>query len=158
MAASGIAARNRTGSAPPGSPAADQLYLAHFTVTDAAGRQFFQWERSSRAALGLAGAAAQPLRVWIDDWSAAGGPGGALPVRLRAAMPEAAIDQQLIAGKPQVLQGDRGLSRKGSAPGNASYYYSYTRLPSQGTVRIGAESYAVNGTSWIDREWSTSAL
>jgi len=150
--------------APPSPPArasawaADQLYLAHFTVTDAAGGQFFQWERSSRAALGLAGAAAQPFRVWIEDWSAAGGPGGPLPVRLRAAMPEAAIDLQLIAGKPLVLQGDRGLSRKGSALGNASYYYSYTRLPSQGTVRIGAESYAVNGTSWIDREWSTSAL
>lgn len=150
--------------APPLAPArasawaADQLYLAHFTVTDAAGRQFFQWERSSRAAVGLAGAVAQPFRVWIEDWSAAGDPGGALPVRLRAAMPEAAIDLQLIAGKPLVLQGDRGLSRKGSAPGNASYYYSYTRLPSRGTVRIGAESYAVNGTSWMDREWSTSAL
>jgi predicted secreted hydrolase len=28
-----------------------------------------------------------------------------------------------------VLQGERGLSRKGPEPGNASYYYSFTRMP-----------------------------
>ena len=57
-----------------------------------------------------------------------------------------------------VLQGDRGLSQKNAEPGNASYYYSYTRLPTQGLVRVGDHSFAVSGASWLDREWSTSAL
>jgi predicted secreted hydrolase len=62
------------------------------------------------------------------------------------------------AGKPPVFHGDRGLSHKGGAPGNASYYYSFTRLPTTGTLEVGGERIAVEGLSWMDREWSTSAL
>lgn len=137
---------------------ADQIYLAHFALTDVAGRRFYQAERSSRAALGLAGAEAAPFRVWLEDWSAAGTGGAALPMRLRADMAEAAIELVLESAKPVVLQGDAGLSQKGAAPGNASYYYSYTRMPTRGTLRVGAERIEVTGTSWMDREWSTSAL
>jgi predicted secreted hydrolase len=79
-------------------------------------------------------------------------------MRLSAAEPEAAIDLVLNAGKPVVLQGERGLSRKGPEPGNASFYYSLTRMPAQGTVRIGPHTLAVEGLAWMDREWSTSAL
>ncbi len=57
-----------------------------------------------------------------------------------------------------MLQGERGLSRKGPEPGNASYYYSLTRMPVRGTVSLGRESLAVEGLAWMDREWSTSAL
>jgi predicted secreted hydrolase len=63
-----------------------------------------------------------------------------------------------VATKPLVLQGDRGLSQKGPEPGNASHYYSLTRLVSRGTVTLDGESVPVSGESWIDREWSTSAL
>src|SRR5262249_45545600 len=57
-----------------------------------------------------------------------------------------------------VLHGERGLSRKGPEPGNASYYYSLTRMPARGTVRLAGETLAVEGLAWMDREWSTSAL
>ncbi|MGB5776947.1 MAG: lipocalin family protein, partial [Sedimenticolaceae bacterium] len=81
------------------------------------------------------------------------------PLRLRAETPEMAIDLQLQAGdRPMVLQGDRGLSQKGAAPGNASYYYSYTRLPTRGEIRLDDRRLAVVGNSWFDREWSSSAL
>lgn len=148
--------------------AARQVYLAHFTLTDVQGRRFRSFERFRRDALGLAGARAEPFRVWLDDWEAwevAGpadpGAGGIHPLRLRAAVPGpdgAAIDLLLAAGKPPALQGDRGLSRKGADPGQASYYYSLTRLPAAGTVRAGAAAYAVTGEVWMDREWSTSSL
>jgi len=65
---------------------------------------------------------------------------------------------ELQPGKPMVLQGERGLSRKGSEPGNASYYYSFTRLQARGTVTLGEEEVPVRGQAWLDREWSTSAL
>jgi predicted secreted hydrolase len=80
------------------------------------------------------------------------------PLRLRAAEGDVAIDLVLEPGKPPVLQGDAGLSRKGPEPGNASYYYSLTRLPTSGTIRSGGRTHAVTGTSWLDREWSTSVL
>jgi len=135
--------------------AARQFYFAHFAVTDVAGGRFRAFSRTSRDALGLAGASASPFRVWIDDWSAAGDGSSA---RLRAGEGDVAIDLQVAAAKPPVAQGDHGLSRKGPEPGNASFYYSLTRMPAQGVIRVGAESLEVSGAAWMDREWSTSSL
>ena len=137
---------------------ASQLYLAHFALTDTAGRRFHAWSRLGREALGLAGARATPFRVWLDDWSAASEAPEGLPVRLRASEGDVGIDLVLASDKPIVLQGDRGLSRKGPEPGNASYYYSLSRMSARGTVRAGGEPLPVSGLAWMDREWSTSAL
>ncbi len=79
-------------------------------------------------------------------------------MRLRATEGDTAIDLTLDGGKPVVLQGDRGLSRKGPERGNASYYYSLTRMPARGAVTVGGERFEVTGLAWMDREWSTSAL
>jgi len=132
-----------------------QLYVAHFAVTDTAGGRFHAASRTSRAALGLAGAQPSPFRVWVESWSAEGEGGS---TRLRAQEGDVAIDLTVSPAKPVVLQGDRGLSRKGPEPGNASLYYSFTRMPARGTVRLGAETLDVSGDAWMDREWSTSAL
>jgi predicted secreted hydrolase len=134
--------------------ATTQVYMAHFAVTDTAGRRFFPSHRLARGAVGLAGASAHPFRVWTDDWSVE----GLDPMRVRASEGEVAIDLALESGKPVVLQGDRGLSRKGPEEGNASYYYSLTRMPTRGSLRLGADRFAVQGLSWMDREWSTSSL
>src|SRR5262249_16226527 len=83
---------------------------------------------------------------------------GGFPVRLRAAEGDVGIDLVLARGKPIVLQGDRGWSAKGPEAGNASYYYSLTRMPATGRVRVGQESFAVSGLASMDREWSPSAL
>ncbi len=153
------AARATDRSAPsPSAWSARQLYLAHFALTDTAGRRFHAWSRLDREALGLAGAQASPFRVWLEDWSAESDAPGGLPVRLRAAEGDVAIDLVLASEKPVALQGDRGLSRKGPEPGNASYYYSLSRMTARGTVRAGGEALAVSGLAWMDREWSTSAL
>ena len=132
-----------------------QLYVAHFAVTDTAAGRFHAASRTSRAALGLAGAQAAPFRVWVESWSAEG-EGGA--TRLRAHEGDVALDLTVSPAKPVVLQGDHGLSRKGPEPGNASLYYSFTRMPARGTFRLGAETLEVSGDAWMDREWSTSAL
>ena len=64
----------------------------------------------------------------------------------------------LDQAKPPALQGDHGLSAKSSVPGNASYYYSLTRLPTSGTITVGGKTYAVSGATWMDHEFGTSAL
>jgi predicted secreted hydrolase len=138
--------------------ATSNIYMAHFALTDVATQKFYAFERFSRGAAGLAGAQGQPFRVWLEDWAAAGAGADGLPMRLQAAQDDVAIDLTLAGGKPIVLQGDRGLSKKSDEPGNASYYYSLTRMPTRGTIRVGAETSDVSGLSWMDREWSTSSL
>ncbi len=135
--------------------ASNQVYFAHFTVTDTENRAFYPSEKWSRSALGLAGADAQPFRVWVADWSATGN--GKI-VRLRARNDSASIDLKLSPTKPIILHGDNGLSRKSAEPGNASYYYSQTRLTTSGIITIEDREFRVTGLSWHDREWSTSSL
>jgi predicted secreted hydrolase len=134
------------------------VYVAHLALTDTGGARFRAWSRASRAAQGLAGAQAEPFRVWLEDWSVSGEGSTALPMTLKAAADDVGVSLTLDSAKPPVLQGDRGFSRKGSEPGNASYYYSLTRLSARGFVSIGPERLAVSGLAWMDREWSTSAL
>lgn len=138
--------------------AARDAWMAHFALTDVGGERFHAFERFERGALGLAGAQAEPFAVWTGAWRADGSPESTFPVRLRAEQGEVALDLTLEPEKPGVLQGDRGLSQKGERRGNASYYYSFTRLATRGEVRTDEGAWSVTGSSWLDREWSTSAL
>lgn len=137
--------------------AANEIYMAHFALTDVANQQHYAFERFARSAVGLSGATLDPFRVWVEDWVAAGG-NDAFPLQLRAAQSGVALDLRLQVAKPLVLQGEQGLSRKSALPGNASYYYSQTRLDTHGEIFFGDQKHNVRGSSWMDREWSTSAL
>ena len=147
----------------PAAPASDskwrtnQVYIAHLAVTNAGDQRFYVAQRYSRGALGLAGAQAEPFRVWIDDWEIAREDDSSA-WRVRANDADFGIDVALTALKQPVLNGVDGLSQKSADPGNASYYYSMTRLGTEGTIRIGKREYEASGLSWLDREWSTSAL
>jgi predicted secreted hydrolase len=143
-------------AARPSDWAADQIYMAHLALTDVAGREFQAVERFSRGAAGLAGAQAAPFTVWLEDWSISEMEGG--DWRLQAAAEGLALELTLRDTKGPILQGDRGYSRKGPEPGNASYYYSLTRLETAGSVQVAGERYKVAGLSWMDHEYSTSAL
>jgi predicted secreted hydrolase len=134
-----------------------QLYMGHFALSDIEAKRFHAFQRFNRAALGLAGARTQPFRVWLEDWEAKALQDGALPMRLAAEAQGVGLSLELEEGKPPVLQGNQGLSQKGGGEG-ASYYYSLTRMPSRGTVTVEGRTYAVTGTSWMDREWSTVGL
>lgn len=140
----------------PSGWAADQAYMAHLALTDVAGKRYQSFERLSRGAAGLAGAQAEPFGVWLEDWSIV--QVGPDVYHLHAAQNDITLDLTLRDLKGPILQGDRGYSQKGAQPGNASYYYSLTRLASSGTVRVGGASYQVNGLSWMDHEFSTSYL
>jgi predicted secreted hydrolase len=135
----------------------NQVYIAHLALTDADRDQFKVAERFSRGAVGLAGAQAEPFRVWIDDWELASD-GDGDDWRLRASGDDFELDLELRPLKEPVLNGERGLSRKSSTTDSASYYYSITRLGTEGQLSIAGEEHAVSGLSWLDREWSTSAL
>jgi len=136
-----------------------QIYLAHFSVSDIAADTFYHDSRFSRGAAGLAGAEIEPnYHVWVESWEVIGLNEDVTETRMTAAMDGAAIDFTLEQIKPIVFQGENGLSQKSSEPGNASYYYSIPRIATEGTITIGDRNYEVEGLSWMDREFSTSAL
>jgi predicted secreted hydrolase len=147
----------------PGPPAdaglaTNQIYFAHFAVTDVeAGRHRFS-ERFARGAGGLAGATGSPYRAWIEDWTVASLNAEGSRVQLSARDGEDSLDLTLEAEKPLVRHGDRGLSPKSSERGNASYYVGYTRLRAVGRVTSAGAAHEVAGQAWFDHEWSTSAL
>ncbi len=139
--------------------ATNQIYFAHFAVSDIAAGRFYHLEKFSRGAAGLAGAIVDPrVKIWIEGWTMTAQIDDATTMRLQAAEGPIAIDFTLREGKPPVLQGDRGLSAKSAEPGNASYYYSLTRLFTEGTLYVNGTPYQVTGTAWKDQEYSTSVL
>lgn len=137
--------------------ASNQVYMAHFAVTDVAGERFHAAERFSRGALELAGVEADPFRVWLGNWQASAA-GAFFPQTLRADDGGYAIDLRLDGGKPLILNGDAGLSQKSAEPGNASYYYSIPRIAVSGSLATPDGLWQVDGAAWFDREWSSSAL
>ncbi|MFA5010749.1 MAG: lipocalin-like domain-containing protein [Ignavibacteria bacterium] len=139
----------------------NQIYMGHFAVTDIDNNKFYYFERFSRDGNRLAGAEANPLRVWIEDWEVKETEMGKYEfpnVRLIAKDKDINLDLELSLLKPMVLQGQNGLSQKSKEAGNASYYYSATRIETKGSIKIEGKNNEVEGSSWLDREWSTSAL
>ena len=140
-----------------GSPwRSNQIYSAHFTVSDIAQQRFYPNERFSRGSVELAGATAEPYQVWLANWSATEVDNG--QVRLQAQTSDAAIDLVLTQRLSPILHGDRGLIQKGLEPGAASYYYSLVQQPTTGTLTLKGQTYAVKGVTWKDHEYATNPL
>lgn len=91
--------------------------------------------------------------TWSISWN-----GEAFDLSMKDDARGLAFDLSTRPVKPLVFQGPSGLSRKADEPGAASLYYSFTRLATQGTLRMSDTSAAVSGESWMDHEFSTSHL
>jgi predicted secreted hydrolase len=133
------------------------IWMAHVALSDVQAGRHLAKERFSREAIGLAGTRTAPWAIWVEDWRIArSNETGRWSVRVGTDRFD--LELELDELRPPLLQGDAGLSRKGAEPGNASYYYSMPRLATSGTVRVDGVRHRVQGLSWLDREWSTSAL
>lgn len=147
-----------------------QIYLGHFAVSDIAKQRFRFAVKLSRGALGLAGAQADPFRVWVDNWEIGQAPAGGPASTPVVPQPQPATWQLHAAGSGYALSlaarplmapvpnGERGLSRKSGEPGNATYYYSIPRVAVAGTLIRGGKTLRVRGLAWLDREWGSGAL
>jgi len=144
------------------SLATNQVYMAHFAISDVKAGRHDEFERFSRGAGSLAGAIGEPrAEVWLEDWAVRESEPGIY--RLVASDETAEgeplrLDLTLRSTRPPVLHGEAGLSRKGSEPGNANYYYSLMGLDTSGLIAHGDILTEVSGVSWMDHEFGTSAL
>jgi len=140
----------------PSKWAIRDLFMTHLAVSDVKGQRYRFTEKLTRGGPGLAGAAGDRYHVWNEDWSGTLDAGGRH--LLRAQSKDASVDLVLDEGKPPVIHGLDGISQKGAREGNASHYYSLTRMPTRGTLSIDGERVAVTGESWMDHEFGTTFL
>ena len=145
------------------------LYMTHFAISDIERTSFHSFERINRAGIGWAGADVGdrnasgeetpglpfPVRVWNEDWEARieGG-----THTLRANEEGFVLDLRLTPSKPEVVHGENGLSQKGAAAGNASHYYSLTRLESAAGSLSMAKASMLRGSVGWTMKFGTSFL
>jgi predicted secreted hydrolase len=138
----------------------DHLPLGHFALTDLQEKRFYYAQRLERGAFGRAGfgqaASTENRLAWAGDWQIALQPDQTL--QLRANQPGAALDLTLTPARPPLIHGLNGVSQKSAGTGQASHYYSLTRMPTAGTVTVQGIAERVTGFSWFDREWATNQL
>ena len=134
----------------------DQVWLAHFTITDTREERFVVAERVNRSGPGIAGADASKRRIWNGNWSIEWRPGDEdRPTQVVTAMNrDASLRLTLAPRKPVVVHGRDGVSRKVAGdPRAVSHYLSFTRLQAAGTIAVSGEEFAVTGLAWMDHEF-----
>jgi predicted secreted hydrolase len=171
----------REGVLPPGSSVAigqpgeprsrfvqNDFKFAHFAISDLSRGKFYFAQKTSRGAFGEAGFSGEPgtgmadgRLAWLDNWSLTPQADGAWRIVARTQTPAPlAIDLRVVPTKTPVIEGAEGISRKAAGAGNASHYYSFTRLATTGTLTAGADGarQPVHGQSWFDHEWASNQL
>jgi predicted secreted hydrolase len=137
----------------------EQAYLADFAITVVASNRLYSNAQASLGAFNQAGVVTDPrLRIWLKDWAISAIDGPVPTFHLKAERNPIAIDLTAKQLKPPALNGDRGLSQKSSDSGRATYYYSLTRLETEGTITVNGTRYRVAGNAWMDHEFGTSSL
>lgn len=129
--------------------------LAHAAWTDGSRRTFEFQEKAHLVLPGIAEFSEGRLEVMNEDWSASAK--GSVH-RLRLRWENRAVDLVLTAAKPPVLQGEKGLSRKGPGENEYSHYVSIPRLAAAGTLVEEGRRSPLTGTAWFDHEWGPGAL
>jgi predicted secreted hydrolase len=135
--------------------AAREIYAGHLALTDVARDHFYVDQQISRAALGLSGAEASPLRVWLENWVLEADQDLAQKpsLSLKASTEDVQIELQLIGVKPPFMPGEatEGSEREGpAAPFRA---FSLPRLAARGVIRTAEGAFPVGGLVWLERAW-----
>ena len=132
-----------------------QLLFAHAALSRPEAGRLLGDQRAARAGFGLAEAAEGRMDIAIEDWSLKATDAGYVA---EVAAREFRFALRFEARQPPLLQGDRGFSRKGPGPDQASYYYSLPQLAVKGSVVVENRVVEVTGEAWLDHEWSSEAL
>ncbi len=131
------------------------VHLAHFAWSDLGSGKFTFEEKTHLALPGIAGASAERLDTFNEDWSAREESG---VQKLSARTAEGLLNLRLAAAKPPVLHGEGGISRKGPGPDEYSHYVSIPRLAVTGTLDRKGRTENLAGTAWFDHEWGPGGL
>ena len=144
--------------------AARHLLFAHAAITDVATQRMWHDQRIARWS-GQAPGSNPADRAWaseqdtgllLRDWSLLR---TRADLQVRASAYGFALDLRCVATQPVLLQGQQGVSRKGPAAEQASFYYSLPQLQVSGTLTVqGRQQRLASGSAWLDHEWSEAML
>lgn len=135
--------------------AAKQLIFAHAALTDVQGKKLHHDQRIARAGFGVAQASESDTALRLRDWSLIH---QGQQYKCSARGSDFQFELSLQETQALLLQGERGLSRKGPQAEQASYYYSLPQLKASGNLRLDQQQWQVQGTAWLDHEWSQALL
>lgn len=69
---------------------------------------------------------------------------------VRVATPFGALDIQMVPTGPALNYGSTGVFDLADVP---AYEFALPQVRTSGTLAIGDRTYAIQGTSWVDRQW-----
>ncbi|PHM20379.1 MAG: carotenoid 1,2-hydratase [Curvibacter sp. PD_MW3] len=147
--------------------AARQLIFAHAAVTDVQNKKLWHDQRIARASgdarFDQAHASERDTDIALRDWTLqrqASPAGDVYSAQILASDFQLAL--QFTARQPLLLQGSQGLSRKGPAQEQASYYYSQPQLAVRGRITLKGQHHTLDtntqAAAWLDHEWSEALL
>ncbi len=131
------------------------FYFAHFAVTDKTDQRFrFAHRKSANRQFDFPASASEThFHLTLGDWSAREAHGSHV---LRASIDSNLVfEASLSPVKEVLLNGENGVSFKDE--GEASRYFSYTRMLVEGDLSIDGKAEHFAGTAWMDREFGTWA-
>ena len=134
---------------------ANPLYLAHFAITDESRGQFRYAHRKSTGGVldPPARMSKQQFYLKLGDWTVRESHGLHI---LRATLGEDLIfEASLRPTKPAVLNGHQGAGVSFKDHGEASRYFSYTRMEAEGDITWHGVTEHFTGDAWMDREFGT---
>ncbi|HEX8475439.1 MAG TPA: lipocalin family protein [Pyrinomonadaceae bacterium] len=134
---------------------ANPLYLAHFAITDESRGTFRYEHRKSAGGVFDLPARASNNRYYLKlgNWTAREAHGMHI---LRATLGDNLIfEVALKPVKPVVLNGHEGAGVSFKDHGEASRYFSYTRMEAEGDITWHGETEHFHGSAWMDREFGT---
>ncbi len=140
----------------PSRFAPKQLIIGHAAISDPRDGKLLHGQKSAREGWGLAHAKTGNTDVKLDDWHLKRQQDGRYHAKIHA--PDFSFSLDFTPTQGVMLQGDRGYSRKGSKPGQASYYYSEPQLQVSGQLTRNGKPVTVRGHAWLDHEWSSTVL
>lgn len=133
--------------------ATSEVYVAILILSNRVKDRPIASLRTSRAALGLAGAEGEPARIWIENWSLeqleteGRSPGWGLHV----ATNELQLELELHNEKFPVHAGDLGEQDTENAP--PFQFYVQPRMKAEGNLRLAGEHWTVDGVVSLEHAW-----
>jgi predicted secreted hydrolase len=131
------------------------LYLAHFAITDESRASFRYAHRKSTGGMLDLPAQASEERYYLKlgNWTVRETNGAHV---LRATLGDDLIFEATLKNlKPAALNGHEGVGVSFKDEGEASRYFSFTRMDATGDITWHGETEHFTGSAWMDREFGT---
>jgi predicted secreted hydrolase len=131
------------------------IHFAHFAITDCDGKKFnYAHRKSANGLFDLpANYSEEHYHLRLGDWSIREVNGTHI---LRASIDKTVVfEANLKPIKPVVMNGKDGKGVSFKDEGEASRYFAYTRMKTEGDIYLNGKTEHFTGSSWMDREFGT---